>query len=181
MRGPQQESTIQQLDPRQQTTKCLDTTVTQQPKSSRLAKVKQVLLGRGSLSSSNDGSVVQTTTTTTTTGPNYSGLPSFGVKLELVHLHNETGVPYVVHRLCSYLEKHQGFKNPGLFKQNVTIDESRLSERLRLSFDRRGDADLEATNCPATVALLIKQYVKELPDPIVGATCISKLLQLHAR
>ncbi|XP_014210463.1 uncharacterized protein LOC106640818 [Copidosoma floridanum] len=170
MRGPQQESLAQQ----QQTT---TTTTTksiieqevqqeQQPKDeSRLARVKRVLLGRGSNAASgcNSGS---------------SPRASFGIELELVERQGGSDVPRVVHRLCGYLEAH-GFNNPSLFK--LPAGSSRLADRLRLAFDRRGDADLEAAACPVTAALLLRQYLKELPRPIVGPTCVSKLLQLHAR
>lgn len=185
MRGPQQESfeqhlqessdqQQQQLDQQKKSSidnNQPDTTTTvnhQQKDESRLAKVKRAiscsLLGRGSSSSSSSNEL--------------SSNSRFGRELELVEAHNETGVPYVVYRLCSYLEAY-GFHNPALFR--LATGSSKLVERLRLAFDRSGDADLEAANCPATVVLLLKRYLKELPSPIVWPVCVSKLVQLHFR
>lgn len=163
MRGPES------LQPPQQQVN------TEQPKDeSRLARVKRVLLGQhrgnNASSSSNSNIDINNSSSLRTLG--------FGVDLELAEKHNETGVPYVVHRLCHFIETH-GFHNPALFR--LAGGSSKLADKLRLSFERRGDADLEGAGCPATAALLLRQYLKELPKAIVGATCVSKLLQLHAR
>lgn len=126
---------------------------------SRLARVKRVLagslLGRGAGSSR-----------------------IFGTRLELVESYLDTGVPYVVHRLCSYIEVH-GFESAAVFR--LSGGSPRLAERLRAAFERRGDADLEAAGCPPTAATLLRQYLKELPQPVVPSTLVGRLLNIHAR
>lgn len=57
----------------------------------------------------------------------------------------------------------------------------RLAERLRAAFERRGDADLETAACPPTAATLLRQYLKELPQPVVPSTLVARLLSTHAR
>lgn len=126
---------------------------------SRLARVKRVLagslLGRGAGSSK-----------------------IFGTRLELVESYLDTGVPYVVHRLCSYIEMH-GFQSAAVFR--LSGGNPRLAERLRAAFERRGDADLEAAGCPPTAATLLRQYLKELPQPVVPSTLVGRLINIHAR
>lgn len=126
---------------------------------SRLARVKRVLagslLGRGAGSSR-----------------------IFGTRLELVEPYLDTGVPYVVHRLCSYIESH-GFQSAAVFR--LSGGSPRLAERLRAAFERRGDADLEGAACPPTAATLLRQYLKELPQPVVPSTLVGRLLSVHAR
>ncbi|XP_073967789.1 rho GTPase-activating protein gacY-like [Bombus fervidus] len=57
----------------------------------------------------------------------------------------------------------------------------RLAERLRAAFERRGDADLETAACPPTAATLLRQYLKELPQPVVPSTLVARLLSIHAQ
>lgn len=102
----------------------------------------------------------------------------FGTRLELVESYLDTGVPYVVHRLCSYIESH-GFESAAVFR--LSGGSPRLAERLRAAFERRGDADLEAAACPATAATLLRQYLKELPQPVVPSTLVGRLLNAHTR
>lgn len=126
---------------------------------SRLARVKRVLagslLGRGAGTSR-----------------------IFGTRLELVEPYLDTGVPYVVHRLCSYIEAN-GFQSAAVFR--LSGGSPRLAERLRAAFERRGDADLEAAGCPPTAATLLRQYLKELPQPVVPSAVVGRLLSVHAR
>lgn len=140
----------------------------QQDSESRLARVKRVLLGRSSGNSSNNNN---------NNNNNGSSRRCFGQELELAERHNETGVPLVVHRLCGFIEAH-GSRDPNLLRPQQTM----LAIRLRLSFERRGDADLEGASCPpSTAVLLLREYLQELPRPIVGPTNVSKLLQLYSR
>ncbi|EZA59110.1 hypothetical protein X777_15751 [Ooceraea biroi] len=126
---------------------------------SRLARVKRVLagslLGRGAGTSR-----------------------IFGTRLELVEPYLDTGVPYVVHRLCSYIEAN-GFQSAAVFR--LSGGSPRLAERLRAAFERRGDADLEAAGCPPTAATLLRQYLKELPQSVVPSTLVGRLLGVHAQ
>lgn len=162
MRGSHQESLNRHPNNQQQDKQ--PSVVQQQPlqdSESRLARVKRALLGRSSSNNNSDGSIRR----------------FFGQELELAERHNETEVPLVVHRLCSFIEA-QGSRDPGLFRPQQTM----LAVRLRLSFERRGDADLEGASCPSSTAgLLLREYLQELPRPLVGPNTVSKLLQLYSR
>lgn len=126
---------------------------------SRLAKVKRVLTV--SLLRRNAGST-----------------RVFGTRLDSIEPYLDTGVPFVVHRLCNYIEAH-GFQSAAVFR--LSGGSPRLAERLRAAFERRGDADLETAACPPTAATLLRQYLKELPQPVVPSTLVARLLSIHAR
>ncbi|KOC70759.1 Protein FAM13A [Habropoda laboriosa] len=126
---------------------------------SRLAKVKRVLAV--SLLGRNGGST-----------------RIFGTRLDSIEPYLDTGVPFVVHRLCSYIEAH-GFQSAAVFR--LSGGSPRLAERLRAAFERRGDADLEAAACPPTAATLLRQYLKELPQPVVSSTLVARLLTIHTQ
>ncbi|XP_066601313.1 protein FAM13A [Prorops nasuta] len=100
----------------------------------------------------------------------------FGSRLDLVDTYLDTGVPYVVHRLCSYIEVN-GFESAAVFR--LSGGNPRLVGRLRTAFERRGDADLEGAACPPTAATLLRQYLKELPQPVVSSPLVTRLLHLH--
>ncbi|XP_012262118.2 protein FAM13B [Athalia rosae] len=102
----------------------------------------------------------------------------FGVRLELIDPYQDTGVPFVVHRLCSYIELN-GFQSSSVFR--LSGGSPRVAERLRAAFERRGDADLEGAGCPPTAATLLRQYLKELPQPVVPSTLVGSLLNTHAQ
>lgn len=102
----------------------------------------------------------------------------FGTRLDSIEPYLDTGVPFVVHRLCNYIETH-GFQSAAVFR--LSGGSPRLAERLRATFERRGDADLEAAACPLTAATLLRQYLKELPQPVVPSTFVARLLTIHAR
>ncbi|KZC05091.1 Protein FAM13A, partial [Dufourea novaeangliae] len=126
---------------------------------SRLAKVKRVLA-------------------VSLLGRNVGSTKVFGARLDSVESYLDTGVPFVVHRLCSYIEAH-GFQSAAVFR--LSGGSPRLAERLRATFERRGDADLEAAACPPTAATLLRQYLKELPQPVVASTIVARLLIVHAQ
>ncbi|XP_076247200.1 protein FAM13A [Calliopsis andreniformis] len=102
----------------------------------------------------------------------------FGARLDSLESYLDTGVPFVVHRLCSYIEAH-GFQSAAVFR--LSGGSPRLAERLRATFERRGDADLEAAACPPTAATLLRQYLKELPQPVVPSTLVARLLAVHGQ
>lgn len=55
----------------------------------------------------------------------------------------------------------------------------KLVERLRLSFDRTGDADLEGAGDVATVISLLKLWLRELPEPVIASHVATELLDIH--
>ncbi|XP_026670360.1 protein FAM13B isoform X2 [Ceratina calcarata] len=126
---------------------------------SRLAKVKRVLA-------------------VSLLGRNAGSSRVFGARLDSIEPYLDTGVPFVVHRLCSYIENY-GFQSAAVFR--LSGGSPRLAERLRATFERRGDADLEAAACPPTAATLLRQYLKELPQPVVPSSLVARLLSVHAQ
>ncbi|PNF24688.1 hypothetical protein B7P43_G17562 [Cryptotermes secundus] len=56
-----------------------------------------------------------------------------------------------------------------------------MVERLRLSFDRTGDADLEGVGDVATVVSLLKLWLRELPEPVIASHVATELLDIHEK
>lgn len=111
-------------------------------------------------------------------GRNGGSTRIFGTRLDSIEPYLDTGVPFVVHRLCNYIEVH-GFQSAAVFR--LSGGSPRLAERLRAAFERRGDADLETAACPPTAATLLRQYLKELPQPVVPSTLVARLLSIHSQ
>lgn len=88
-------------------------------------------------------------------------LRTFGVPLD--SLVQQAAVPFVVVRLCQYLEK-RGMAQEGLFRVSGN---ARLVEKLKWSFDHTGDAPLETEGDVAAVAALLKLLFRELPEPLM--------------
>jgi hypothetical protein len=70
-----------------------------------------------------------------------------------------------------------GLKCGGLFR--LSAGNPKLVERLRVSFDRTGDADLEGAGDVAAVAALLKLWLRELPEPVVASHVATELLDIH--
>ncbi|XP_077504253.1 LOW QUALITY PROTEIN: protein FAM13A [Amblyomma americanum] len=85
----------------------------------------------------------------------------FGAPLD--SLAQKGSVPFVVVRLCQYIE-NTGMGQEGLFRVSGN---ARLVEKLRWSFDQSGDAPLEAEGDVAAAAALLKLLFRELPEPLV--------------
>ncbi|KAH7983396.1 hypothetical protein HPB52_011600 [Rhipicephalus sanguineus] len=85
----------------------------------------------------------------------------FGAPLDSLAQHGS--VPFVVVRLCQYIE-NTGMGQEGLFRVSGN---ARLVEKLRWSFDQSGDAPLEAEGDVAVAAALLKLLFRELPEPLV--------------
>ncbi|KAK3928310.1 Protein FAM13A [Frankliniella fusca] len=95
----------------------------------------------------------------------------FGVPLADVAL-NKDGVPVVVARICGYLENH-GLQCEDLFQSPAA--NPRLADKLRSTLDLEGASDA------FTVALLLKLWLKELPEPIIWGHVASDLLSTHGK
>lgn len=76
----------------------------------------------------------------------------------------EPGIPYVMTRLCDFIEKESGLNQEGLFRISANV---RLVEKLRRSFDESGDAPLEDAGDVAAAAALLKQFLRDLPQPVI--------------
>ena len=103
---------------------------------------------------------------------------TFGLEIESAEFHQDTGAPFIVHRLCCFIEE-RGFSEENVFRSYKAANPKNV-ERLRNSFERQGDADLETIGCLPTAVVLLRQYLKELPRPVVGPKCVNKLMQLHS-
>ncbi|XP_063219008.1 protein FAM13A isoform X2 [Bacillus rossius redtenbacheri] len=99
----------------------------------------------------------------------------FGARLDQLP-RGRAGVPSVVARLCGFIEAH-GLHCGGLFR--LTCGNQKLVEHLRTSFDRTGDADLESVADVASVASLLKLWIRELPEPIIMSEVAAKFLQIQ--
>ena len=76
----------------------------------------------------------------------------------------EPGIPFVVTRLCHFIEKESGLQQEGLFRISANVKQV---ERLRASFDESGDAPLEESGDVAAAAALLKQFLRDLPQPVI--------------
>ncbi|XP_042902655.1 protein FAM13A [Parasteatoda tepidariorum] len=90
---------------------------------------------------------------------------TFGTPLEILlqRCPSEYSVPFIITRLCQYIQA-SGFTHEGLFRISGN---ARSVERLKISFDRSGDAPLETEGDVPTAAALLKLFLRELPDPII--------------
>nr|CAD7395026.1 unnamed protein product [Timema cristinae] len=99
---------------------------------------------------------------------------TFGLRLDELPTSRE-GVPFVVVRLCTYISLH-GLHCGGVFR--LSAGNPKLVEQLRAAFDHTGDADLEGTNDVASVASLLKLWLRELPEPVILNHVAQQLLDI---
>ncbi|XP_059903487.1 protein FAM13A isoform X4 [Gadus macrocephalus] len=126
----------------------------------------------GSTSSSNS---VATTTAIATAEA--QGSRQFGVPLsELCALGlvaEEYGVPKVVHRMVEHLRTH-ALHQEGLFRVNGNV---RAVESLRHRLQSGEEVDLLAEGDVCTVASLLKQYLRDLPEGLVHSAVQNALIE----
>ena len=73
-------------------------------------------------------------------------------------------IPFIVTRLCNYIENSGGMLQEGLFRISGN---AKLVEKLKQSFDSTGDASLEVEGDFPSAAALLKQFLRELPQPLI--------------
>ncbi|XP_027196212.2 protein FAM13B-like [Dermatophagoides pteronyssinus] len=73
-------------------------------------------------------------------------------------------IPFIVTRLCTYIENSGGLVQEGLFRISGN---AKLVDKLKQSFDNNGDAPLETDGDLAAAAALLKQFLRELPQPLI--------------
>jgi len=102
---------------------------------------------------------------------------SFGVSLDFLRNRDGTTIPKVLDRLCCYL-KQNGIAKQGLFRVNGNV---RVVRNMKEEFDETGDADLEEVNDQiiAACASLLKQFLRELTEPIIPMLYQEILLKLQ--
>lgn len=89
-------------------------------------------------------------------------------------LSSHSGIPFIVTRLCSYIESESGLQQEGLFRISGNV---KLIEKLKNSFDSCGDAPLEEIADVPSAAALIKLFFRELPEPVIPANMHQILFQ----
>ncbi|CAG0882478.1 unnamed protein product, partial [Cyprideis torosa] len=134
-------------------------------KDSRLNRIRRAL-GNRALSYTGSTGSGATAASLALNGP----APAFGVSLsELSARDGESPneVPTILRHLCDFLEAH-GLYTVGLFRVSPS---QRAVSRLRCSMDRLGpDAlPLEAPQDVLPAATLLKQFLRDLPEPVIPA------------
>lgn len=76
----------------------------------------------------------------------------------------EAGIPFIVCRLCTFIETNSGLYQEGLFRISGNV---KLVDKLKHQFDDTGDALLEDVGDVPSAAALLKLFLRELPDPVV--------------
>ncbi|XP_076151053.1 protein FAM13A isoform X2 [Alosa pseudoharengus] len=101
----------------------------------------------------------------------------FGVSLlELKELGLvEDGVPLVVRSMVEYLREH-GLHQEGLFRVNGSV---RAVDALRQRLERCEPVDLAQESEVGTVASLLKQFFRDLPEGLVDSSVQPALIQQH--
>ncbi|XP_070545204.1 protein FAM13A-like isoform X4 [Ptychodera flava] len=90
----------------------------------------------------------------------------FGVPLEELCRKGRDGevhIPLIITKVVEFINNH-GIGHEGIFRINGN---ARVVERLKTSFDKSGDADLEDAGDVMAVAGLLKLFLRELPDAVV--------------
>ncbi|XP_062282095.1 protein FAM13A [Scomber scombrus] len=87
----------------------------------------------------------------------------------------EDGVPLVVQKMVEYLSKH-ALHQEGLFRINGNV---RAVETLKHRLESGEDVDLFSESDTCTVASLLKQYLRDLPQGLVDSTVQQALIQHH--
>ncbi|XP_035813940.2 protein FAM13A isoform X2 [Amphiprion ocellaris] len=85
----------------------------------------------------------------------------------------EDGVPLVVQTMVEHLRKH-ALQQEGLFRVNGNV---RAVETLKQQLESGEDVDLLSQSDTSTVASLLKQYLRELPEGLVSSTVQQALIQ----
>lgn len=76
----------------------------------------------------------------------------------------QPGIPFIISRLCNYIESNSGLTLEGLFRVSGNV---KLVEKLKNSFDKFGDAPLETIGDVPSAAALVKLFLRELPEPVI--------------
>ncbi|XP_031415165.1 protein FAM13A isoform X2 [Clupea harengus] len=85
------------------------------------------------------------------------------------------GVPLVVRSMVEYLQQH-GLHQEGLFRVNGSV---RAVDALRQRLERCEVVDLAQESEVCTVASLLKQFLRDLPEGLVNSSVQAALIQQH--
>ncbi|XP_055364006.1 protein FAM13A [Betta splendens] len=87
----------------------------------------------------------------------------------------QDGVPLVVRRMVEHLRSH-ALRQEGLFRVNGNV---RAVQSLKLRLEGGEDVDLLSECDTCTVASLLKQYLRDLPEGLVSSTVQQQLIRHH--
>jgi len=86
---------------------------------------------------------------------------TFGVPLDK---DNDAELPPLLQNIRDYFEKHESYKEEGIFRISGTHEEI---QQLKAKFDLGLEVDLEEASSVHVVAALLKLYFRELPEPLI--------------
>ena len=98
----------------------------------------------------------------------------FGVNIETLCKREDTLVPNIIIRICDHITQ-SGIETEELFRVNGN---SRLIHEMRTSFNEAGDAELNNIHASAS---LLKQFLRELPEPVVPISHQENLIETKVR
>ncbi|XP_075888738.1 protein FAM13A isoform X2 [Nelusetta ayraudi] len=101
----------------------------------------------------------------------------FGVSLAELQERSlvDDGVPRVLRRMVEHLRKH-GLHQEGLFRVNGNV---RAVENLKQQLESGEDEDLLSVSDACTVASLLKQYLRDLPEGLIDPKVQYALIQYY--
>ncbi|XP_074647451.1 protein FAM13A-like isoform X2 [Tubulanus polymorphus] len=97
-----------------------------------------------------------------------------------IHLHElvKTGaesVPQIAQTICEYIIKH-AISLEGIFRVNGN---AKIVEKLKTSFDKTGEADLDGSGDTYAVAGLLKLFLRELPEGLINSYLTKEFVVTH--
>ncbi|CAH1246621.1 FAM13B [Branchiostoma lanceolatum] len=103
------------------------------------------------------------------------GAKLFGAPLEGVPRVTELNIPAIVKKVVDFITMH-GIGHEGIFRVNGN---TKVVEKMKTSFDKTGDANLEEFGDVFSVASLLKQYLRELPDAVIPESLHSQFVAVQ--
>ncbi|XP_041485645.1 protein FAM13A-like isoform X2 [Lytechinus variegatus] len=101
----------------------------------------------------------------------------FGVPLKELCRYGPNGVriPDLLQKIIEFIKMH-GIGHEGIFRINGS---SKIVDKLRMQYDRHGNANLEEAGDVMAVASLLKLFFRELPDPLIVGYLHSQFLTVQ--
>lgn len=100
---------------------------------------------------------------------------TFGVSLQELASRNpsSSSIPFLVDRLCRFICA-KGIDCEGIFRINGS---AKTVEKIKETFDKTGDADLDAIDDVMAVAGSLKQFLRDLPDSVIPESMTAQFIQ----
>ncbi|XP_078579248.1 protein FAM13A-like isoform X16 [Branchiostoma floridae x Branchiostoma japonicum] len=103
------------------------------------------------------------------------GAKLFGAPLEAVPRVTDLNIPSIVKKVVDFITMH-GIGHEGIFRVNGN---TKVVEKMKTSFDKTGDANLEEFGDVFSVASLLKMYLRELPDAVIPESLHSQFVAVQ--